>query len=240
MTEWFARPVLHVSNVEASLRFYVDRLGFTVAWRYEEDGRACVAQVDRSTCALILSDQWPSCSSTIRASRLPDPPFCGSDYMTVTQSKLNPHAAAFDTGGMSVASLRSHRIHDGRHTSARPASAIPGQHSRPERTLRGGVPRVVDVRRAVCRPGSSVDLGTPSHCDVLARVRPIGGRSIHRAVGILSDAACRSIARARPAVNLLAVHGAEGATDPATVLWRPASLPRAHRDGAEPRRSLDR
>jgi catechol 2,3-dioxygenase-like lactoylglutathione lyase family enzyme len=33
MTEWFARPVLHVSNVEASLRFYVDRLGFTVPWR---------------------------------------------------------------------------------------------------------------------------------------------------------------------------------------------------------------
>src|SRR5262245_17643540 len=59
MTEWFARPVLHVSNVEASLRFYVDRLGFTVPWRYEEDGRTHVAQVDRQSCALILSDQWP-------------------------------------------------------------------------------------------------------------------------------------------------------------------------------------
>jgi catechol 2,3-dioxygenase-like lactoylglutathione lyase family enzyme len=60
MTEWFARPVLHVSNVEASLRFYVDRLGFTVPWRVEdEQGRAGVAQVDRQGCALILSDQWP-------------------------------------------------------------------------------------------------------------------------------------------------------------------------------------
>lgn len=59
MTDWFARPVLHVSSVEASLRFYVDLLGFTVAWRYEEDGRARVAQVDRGSCALILSDQWP-------------------------------------------------------------------------------------------------------------------------------------------------------------------------------------
>jgi hypothetical protein len=29
MTDWFARPVLHVSSVKASLRFYVDRLGFT-------------------------------------------------------------------------------------------------------------------------------------------------------------------------------------------------------------------
>jgi hypothetical protein len=37
----------------------VDRLGFTVAWRYEEDGRARVAQVDRGSCALIFSDQWP-------------------------------------------------------------------------------------------------------------------------------------------------------------------------------------
>ncbi len=59
MTEWFARPVLHVSSVEASLRFYVDRLGFTVPWRFEDDGRVFVAQVDRQGCALILSDQWP-------------------------------------------------------------------------------------------------------------------------------------------------------------------------------------
>jgi catechol 2,3-dioxygenase-like lactoylglutathione lyase family enzyme len=60
MTDWFARPVLHVSSVEASMRFYVDRLGFTVAWRYDEEGRARVAQVDRGSCALILSDQWPA------------------------------------------------------------------------------------------------------------------------------------------------------------------------------------
>ena len=59
MTDWFARPVLHVKNVEASLRFYVDRLGFTSPWRYEEDGRAHVAQVDRQGCALILADTWP-------------------------------------------------------------------------------------------------------------------------------------------------------------------------------------
>ena len=59
MTDWFARPVLHVSDVEASLRFYVDQLGFTSPWRYEEDGRAHVAQVDRQSCALILADTWP-------------------------------------------------------------------------------------------------------------------------------------------------------------------------------------
>ena len=59
MTDWFARPVLHVTDVEASLRFYVNRLGFTSPWRYEEDGRAHVAQVDRQACALILADTWP-------------------------------------------------------------------------------------------------------------------------------------------------------------------------------------
>src|SRR5580698_6646896 len=59
MTEWFARPVLHVKDVEASLHFYVYRLGFTSPWRYDEDGKVFVAQVDRQGCALILADTWP-------------------------------------------------------------------------------------------------------------------------------------------------------------------------------------
>src|ERR1700758_5148200 len=59
MTDWFARPVLNVKEVEATLRFYVDRLGFTSPWRYDEDGRAHVAQVDRQGCSLILADTWP-------------------------------------------------------------------------------------------------------------------------------------------------------------------------------------
>ena len=59
MTNWYARPILHVGDVEASLRFYVNRLGFTSPWRYDEDGRAHVAQVDRQGCALILADTWP-------------------------------------------------------------------------------------------------------------------------------------------------------------------------------------
>jgi len=59
LTDWFARAVLHVTDVEASLSFYVDRLGFTRSWRYEENGRASVAQVERQGCALILADHWP-------------------------------------------------------------------------------------------------------------------------------------------------------------------------------------
>jgi catechol 2,3-dioxygenase-like lactoylglutathione lyase family enzyme len=59
MTDWFARPILHVTDVDASLRFYVDQLGFTSPWRYEEDGKAHVAQVERQGCALILAATWP-------------------------------------------------------------------------------------------------------------------------------------------------------------------------------------
>jgi catechol 2,3-dioxygenase-like lactoylglutathione lyase family enzyme len=59
MAGWFARPVLHVKDVDASIRFYLDRLGFTTSWRFEEGGKAYVAQVDRGDCALILSNHWP-------------------------------------------------------------------------------------------------------------------------------------------------------------------------------------
>jgi catechol 2,3-dioxygenase-like lactoylglutathione lyase family enzyme len=59
MTEWFARPILNVKDVEASLRFYVDKLGFTSPWRYDEDGHAHVAQVDRQGTAIILARTWP-------------------------------------------------------------------------------------------------------------------------------------------------------------------------------------
>jgi catechol 2,3-dioxygenase-like lactoylglutathione lyase family enzyme len=48
-----------VTDVAASLRFYIDRLGFTSPWQYGEDGSARVAQVDRQGCALILADTWP-------------------------------------------------------------------------------------------------------------------------------------------------------------------------------------
>ncbi len=59
MNDWFARSVLHVKDVDASLRFYVDLLGFTSPWRYDEDGAARVAQVEREGCAIILASNWP-------------------------------------------------------------------------------------------------------------------------------------------------------------------------------------
>jgi catechol 2,3-dioxygenase-like lactoylglutathione lyase family enzyme len=58
--EWFARPVLFVADIGRSVDFYVKQLGFTQPWRYEEEGKAWVAQVDRQGCELILSSQWPN------------------------------------------------------------------------------------------------------------------------------------------------------------------------------------
>jgi catechol 2,3-dioxygenase-like lactoylglutathione lyase family enzyme len=57
--EWYARPVLFVADIDQTLDFYVNRLGFTQSWRFEEGGEAFVAQADRQGCALIFSSQWP-------------------------------------------------------------------------------------------------------------------------------------------------------------------------------------
>lgn len=56
---WYARPVLFVADIERSIDFYVKQLGFTQNWRYAEEGKAFVAQVERMGCELILSSQWP-------------------------------------------------------------------------------------------------------------------------------------------------------------------------------------
>lgn len=58
-TDWYARPVLFVADIERSLAFYADKLGFTEDWRYDEDGRRLIVQVSRQGCELILSAQWP-------------------------------------------------------------------------------------------------------------------------------------------------------------------------------------
>lgn len=57
--DWYARPVLFVADIDRALGFYVDKLGFTQSWKYEEDGRPSVAQAERQGCALIFSSQWP-------------------------------------------------------------------------------------------------------------------------------------------------------------------------------------
>lgn len=60
MSDWYARPVLFVADIDRSVAFYVKQLGFNHGWRYEEEGKARVTQVDRAGCELILSSQWPN------------------------------------------------------------------------------------------------------------------------------------------------------------------------------------
>jgi catechol 2,3-dioxygenase-like lactoylglutathione lyase family enzyme len=57
--KWYSRPVLFVADIDRSVDFYVQQLGFTEPWRYEEEGKPRVAQVERQGCELILSSQWP-------------------------------------------------------------------------------------------------------------------------------------------------------------------------------------
>jgi catechol 2,3-dioxygenase-like lactoylglutathione lyase family enzyme len=57
--KWYSRPVLFVADIDRSVDFYVKQLGFKQAWRYEDEGKAYVAQVERLGCELIFSSQWP-------------------------------------------------------------------------------------------------------------------------------------------------------------------------------------
>jgi len=50
---WYARPVLFVADVNRSIRFYVEMLGFEKAW-HSDDGTGTVCQVNRSDCEIIL------------------------------------------------------------------------------------------------------------------------------------------------------------------------------------------
>ncbi len=53
--KWYARPVLFVSDLQAALRFYIDKLGFKKKW-HTDDGKGTVCQVDRGECEIILCE----------------------------------------------------------------------------------------------------------------------------------------------------------------------------------------
>jgi catechol 2,3-dioxygenase-like lactoylglutathione lyase family enzyme len=50
---WYPRPVFWVSDIQASLRFYLDTMGFKKKW-HSGEGKGLVCQVDRSECEIIL------------------------------------------------------------------------------------------------------------------------------------------------------------------------------------------
>ncbi len=49
--QWYARPVLFVSDVDRALGFYIDKLGFKKKWHVHN-----VCQVDRGDCEIILCE----------------------------------------------------------------------------------------------------------------------------------------------------------------------------------------
>jgi len=53
--QWYLRPVLFVSDVQAALRFYIDKLGFEKKW-HAADGKGTVCQVNRGGCEIILCE----------------------------------------------------------------------------------------------------------------------------------------------------------------------------------------
>lgn len=50
---WYVRPVLFVADLNRSLGFYIDKLGFEKRWR-ADDGSVC--QIDHGECEIILCE----------------------------------------------------------------------------------------------------------------------------------------------------------------------------------------
>jgi catechol 2,3-dioxygenase-like lactoylglutathione lyase family enzyme len=52
---WYLRPVLFVSDLQAALGFYIEKLGFEKRW-HSADGKGTVCQVNRGGCEIILCE----------------------------------------------------------------------------------------------------------------------------------------------------------------------------------------
>lgn len=57
MENWHSRTVFFVKDAERSIAFYRDKLGCTLEWNYQEEGRTVVCQVNRAGLKLILAAQ---------------------------------------------------------------------------------------------------------------------------------------------------------------------------------------
>jgi len=56
MNNLYARSVFFVKDAERSLRFYMEQLGFSEDWNYQEEGRTFVCQVSLFGFELILNE----------------------------------------------------------------------------------------------------------------------------------------------------------------------------------------
>jgi len=55
MDNLYARSVFFVNDAQRSLRFYMEQLGFSEDWNYQEEGRTVVCQVSLFGFELILN-----------------------------------------------------------------------------------------------------------------------------------------------------------------------------------------
>jgi catechol 2,3-dioxygenase-like lactoylglutathione lyase family enzyme len=94
VADWYSRPVLFVSDIERSLAFYLDQLGFREDWRYDEGGTRLIVQVSRQECELILSSQWP------------DKVGGGLIFVSLDLDLLDATRAEFEAKGVTVADGR--------------------------------------------------------------------------------------------------------------------------------------
>ena len=53
-----AVPFFNVRDIEASLRFYVEELGFTITRRWDPDGRIRWCWLERDLVAVMLQEYW--------------------------------------------------------------------------------------------------------------------------------------------------------------------------------------
>jgi predicted transcriptional regulator len=56
---WADSTILFVSDVGAATTFYANELGFTVKWRYDEDGHTLAAGIKRDDCSILLNTERP-------------------------------------------------------------------------------------------------------------------------------------------------------------------------------------
>lgn len=55
MKNWYSRPVFFVKDADRSIDFFKGKLGFSLDWNHQEEGRTQVCQVSRSGFELILA-----------------------------------------------------------------------------------------------------------------------------------------------------------------------------------------
>lgn len=60
MPTFYARSVFFVRDAARSIEFYTNKLGFTLDWNHEHEGRPHVVQVSLLGCALILNQIEPA------------------------------------------------------------------------------------------------------------------------------------------------------------------------------------